>query len=144
MIISLSLNAQLIYQRFGHAFHQIILQIAKLGIYTGLPKSIPKLYHPCCTCIMSKGLRLPFHPNLSTENLDPGTHFHLDLSFFNKVSCQIFNLALIIVDATTSHMFSYPNRSKCLSLILIKTFIQFSLNHGYKISIFWVDEGGDG
>ena len=60
----------------------------KLGIYIATPKSTPKLSHPCCACIIAKGPHLARHPNVSTENLDPGTSFHLDFRFFNKVSCQ--------------------------------------------------------
>ena len=66
MIISLSLNAQFIHQQFLHASQQRILQMAQLGIYTGLPKSIPKLSHTFRICIISKTPRLPCHPNVYT------------------------------------------------------------------------------
>ena len=77
--------------------------MAKLRIYTGLPKPTPKLSHPCLTCIIAKGIQLPRHPNVSTENLDPGTRFHLDFRFFHKVSWQKFTSTLTIVDTTTRH-----------------------------------------
>ena len=66
MTMSRSLNVQFFQQRFGHASHQHIIQMSKLGIYKGLPKSTPKLSHPCCACIISKGTHLPRHPNVST------------------------------------------------------------------------------
>ena len=140
-IVSLSRNfhAQSVHQQFVHPSYQRILQMAKLWIYTGLPKPIPKLSHPCRTCIIAKGPCLPHHPNVSTENIDPGTCFHHDFSYFNKVSCRNFASSLIIVDATTSYLFVYSARSKRLTLQLIKTFIQLSCHLVYKISIFRVD-----
>ena len=84
--------------------------MAKLEIYKGLPKSIPKISHTCCAYIIDNGTHLSHHPNVSTENLDPGTHFHPDFSFFNKVSFQKFTSALTIVDATTKHRFGYTTR----------------------------------
>ena len=85
----------------------------KIGIYKGLPKSTPKLSHPCCARIISKGTRLPRHTNVSTENLDPGTRFYIEFSFLKKVSCENITSALTIVDDTNSHLFGYPTISKC-------------------------------
>ena len=142
MSMSRSLNAQFIHQRYGHASHQRIIQMAKLGIYTGLPKSTLKLSCPCCACILSKRPHLSCHPNLSIENLYTGTCFRLDFSLSNKVSCRKFTSTLTIVDATTMYLFWYSTRSKCPPIQLIKPFIQFSCNHGCKISIFRAGEGG--
>ena len=55
MSMSHNLNAKFIHhQRFEHASHLCILQMSKLGIYTGIPKPILKLalhniypYFPC-------------------------------------------------------------------------------------------------
>ena len=138
-----SLNDQLINQRFGNASHKCILHMAKIGIYTVLPKYIPKLYLPCCSCIISKRTRFPHHTNLSTENLDPGTHFHIEFKFFKKVYCQEISSALTIVDTTTSHLFGYNTISKCTTIQHTMTFIQFYRHHGYNISIFRVDECGE-
>ena len=54
MSMILKLNAQFIHQLFVHASHQLILQMAKLGIYTGPPRSIPKLSHPFRAFIIDK------------------------------------------------------------------------------------------
>ena len=80
------LNPQFIHQSFGHALHQRTIHMEKLGIYTGLPKPIPKISHPCCAYIIAKGIHLTGHPNLTIENLVPGTCFHLYFELFNKVS----------------------------------------------------------
>ena len=136
-------NAQFIHQRFGNSSYQCIVQMAKLLIYTGLSKYIPKLSHPCRSCIISKETRLPRHTNVSTENLDPGTRFHIEFSFLKKVSCQNITSALTIVDATTSHLFGYTTISKRTTIQHTMTFIQFYSHHGYNISIFWVDEYGE-
>ena len=85
-----------------------------------------------------KGPHFPRHPSVSTEKLDPGTHFHLDSRFFNKVSCQNNTSALNIVDATTIHLFGYPTIWKRPPLQLINNFIQFSRQNLYKSSIFRV------
>ena len=112
----------------------------KLGIYIGLPKYTPKLSHSCRKCIISKETRLYRHPNVSTEKLYPGTCFHLEFRFSNKVSCQKITSALTIFDNTTSHLFGYPTRSKRPPIQLINTFIQFSCHNGYKITTFLFDE----
>ena len=142
VIINRSLNAKFIHQLFGHASHHCILQIGKLGIYTVLKKSTPKLSHPCFACVIDKGPRFHRRPNVSIENINTGTHFHLDFIFFNKAYFQEFTSPLTIVDATTSHLFGYTTISKRPPLQLIKTFIQFSLHYDCKSSIFRVDEGG--
>ena len=141
MRIRHTFNVQFIQKRFGHASQQRILQTAKLGIYTGITKSIPKISHPYRTCIIAKGPRLPCHPNVSKENLDPVTHFHIDSRCFNKASFQKLVSSLTIVDANTIQLFGYPTRSKHPPLQPIMTFIQLSFHHGYKRSIFRVDEG---
>ena len=51
--MSNNLSDQLIYHRSGHASHQRIQRMDKVGIYTGLPKSIPKIFHPCHACIFA-------------------------------------------------------------------------------------------
>ena len=117
--------------------------MVKLGIYTALPNSIPKLSHPYRGCLISKRPCLPHHPNVTTENLYPVTHFHLEFIFFNNISCQNITSDLTIVDSTTSNIFEYPNRSKRLPLQIIEIFVQFSRHHGYKISILQVDEGSE-
>ena len=142
MSMSHNINAQFIHQNFVHASHHSILQMSKLGIYSLLPNYIPQLYHPCCACIIAKGLQLSSHPNVSTETLDPRTSFHLDFIFFNKIYCQNITSDPTIVDASTSHLFGYPTRSKRPPLQLIKTFIQLYSYHGYKSSIFRFDECG--
>ena len=118
-----NINYQFIHQCFGYDYLQSILQMAKLGIYTGLPNSIPNLSHPCRACIISKGPHLPHNSNVFTENLDPGNCFNLDLSIFNKVYCPKVASPLTIVDATTSKLFGYPTISNCPPLQIIKTFI---------------------
>ena len=60
--MSHNLYAQFIHQRFVHTSHQSILQMDKLGIYTGLPNSIPKLSYPCRAYIIAKVPRLPLTP----------------------------------------------------------------------------------
>ena len=112
MSMSCSLNTQFIHQNIDHASYKRILHMAKIGIYTGLPKSIPKISHPYHAYIIDKGPYLPLYPKASTESLDPGTCFHLDFSFSNRVSCQNFTSALTIVDDTTTHLFGYTTRSK--------------------------------
>ena len=67
-----------------------ILQMDKLGIYTGIPKSTPKLSHPCCSYPISKVTCLPHQSNVSIEHLDPDTRFHPNFSFFNNFFCQKF------------------------------------------------------
>ena len=143
MSIIQTLNDQFINQHFGRDSHHRIIQMSKLGIYTLLPKYTPKLSHPCCSCIIYKGPRFPKHTNVSKENLDPGTRFHIEFSFFKKVSCQNITSALTIVDATTSHLFGYTTISKRTTIQHTMTFIQFYSHHGYNISIFWVDEYGE-
>ena len=138
-----SLNAQLIHQRFGRDSHHCIIQMYKLGIYTGLPNYITKLSHPCCTCIVYKGYGLPLHPNVSTENLYPGNCFHMDFSFSNRVSSQKFTSEIIIFYATTINIFVYHTRSKQPPLQLIKKFLHLYYHRGYKNSIFQVGEGGE-
>ena len=110
MIMIKNLNPQFIQQSFGHASRQRIIKMAKLGVYTWLPKSIHKISHTYHACIISKGTRLPRHTNVSTENLDPGTRFHLEFSFFNKSSFQKFTSTLTIVDATSNHLFEVLTR----------------------------------
>ena len=61
-----NLNAQFIHLQFGHASHQRILQMSKLGIYTSLQNPIPEISHPFRSCLISKGPRLPCHPNFPT------------------------------------------------------------------------------
>ena len=114
----------------------------KPGIYIGHPNYIPKLSHPCISCIIVKGYRLARHPNVSTEKLDPVNCFHIDFSFFKEVSFKNFTSSINIIDATTSHLFGYTTRSKCPPLQIIQTLIYFSCHHGYKRSIFQVYEGG--
>ena len=104
------LNYSFIHKRFVQASHQRIIQMSKLGIYTGLQKSTRKLSQTFWTCLISKGTHLFCHPNVSTEHIDPCTIFHLELGFFNKVSCQKITSVLTIVDATTRHLFGYPTR----------------------------------
>ena len=141
--MSRSLNAQFIQRRFGRDYHQHVLHMKKLGIYTGLPKYTPKLSHTCQTFYISKGPFLPCHINVSTENLDPGIWFHLEFSFSNKVYLQNVTAAPTIVYATTSHLFGFTFRYKRPPLQLIKKSIQFYLRHGYKRYTFRVDEGGE-
>ena len=143
MSIIRRLNYQLIHQLFDHAFNQNILHMAKLGIHTGLPKSTPKLSHNFHACIIDNWSRLPRHPNVSTVNLYPDNCFHIDFSFFNKVSFWKFTSYLTIVYANTGHLFGYPIRSEGSPLQPINTFIKLSLHHGYRISIFLVNEGGE-
>ena len=140
--MSCNLNAQFTHQRYGHVFHLCIIQMSKLGIYSGQLKSIPNLSHPSCACITSEGPLFTHNLNVSTYNLDPGNNFHPYFIFFNKVSCQKIISALTIVAATTIHLFGYPTRSKHPPLQLIKKFIHFFCNHRYESSIFQVDEGG--
>ena len=137
-----SFNDQFIHQHFFYASHKRILQMTKLGIYTGLTKSIPNPPHLCSSCIISKGTWLARNPNVSTEKLDPGSCFHLESNFFNKTPCQNFASSLTIVDATNIQLFGYPTRSKPPTLQLIHNFINFLLHHGYKRYIFWVDKVG--
>ena len=85
-----NINAQFIHQGFVHASHQRFLQMSKLGIYTGLPKYIPKLSHPCRTCIIPMLSYLSCHINVSTYHLDLGFLFHLEFSIFNKVSIMVY------------------------------------------------------
>ena len=54
--ISRKLNDQFIHNSCLHASHQRILQMAKLGIYTVLPKSIPKLSHLYWACIILRDI----------------------------------------------------------------------------------------
>ena len=66
--------------------------------YQSIPPDSPTLAAPV---LFPNLTRLARHPNISTENLDPGTCFHLGLFFFNKVSCQNFTSSLTIFDAVT-------------------------------------------
>ena len=114
----------------------------KLG-YTQDCQSLPPKYPTLVATVLFPRDRLDRNTNISTEDLYPGTIFHLDLSFFNKVSCRKFTSSLTIVDAITRHLFVYTTISKSAPLQIIKTFIKFSRHHGYKISIFRADEGGE-
>ena len=111
--------------------------------YTHCYQSIPQTIPPLLLLYYLQGARFPQHTNVSTENLDPGTRFHIEFSFFKKVSCQNITSALTIVDATTSHLFGYTTISKRTTIQHTMTFIQFYSHHGYNISIFWVDECGE-
>ena len=106
--MSCNLNAQFNHQRYGHVFHLCIIQMSKLGIYSGQLKSIPNLSHPSCACITSEGPLFTHNLNVSTYNLDPGNNFHPYFSFFNKVSCQKIISALTIVAATTITSLDIP------------------------------------
>ena len=97
----------------------------KLGIYTSLPRSIPKTYHPFCACLIYNSPQIIRHPNFSTKQLDPGTHFHLDFDFSNKISFKKITYDLTIADSTTSQVFGYPKRLKHTPPYLIKNFINF-------------------
>ena len=143
MNTSHNIFAQLIHPRFGHGSHQRFIQMAKLRIYTGLPKYNPKIPHPWCAFLIDKRLCLPRQPNISIEHLDLGTCFHLDFIFFNKVSCKKITSTPTIDGATTIHLFVCTKISKHPQLQLIRILIQFSFHHGYKISILHVYEGGD-
>ena len=121
-----NLNDKFINQRFGHDFHHQIIKTDKLGIYTVIPKSITKLYHPFHSCIISKGHCLSLQPNVYTEKLDPGTHLHLYFRLFNKVSCQKITSDLTIFESTTIHLFGYLTISKHPPLQLIKNTTKLS------------------
>ena len=128
--MSCNLNAQFTHQRYGHVFHLCIIQMSKLGIYSGQLKSIPNLSHPSCACITSEGPLFTHNLNVSTYNLDPGNNFHPYFSFFNKVSCQKIISALTIVTTNTIRLFGYSTRSNRPPLQLTKTFIHFYRHHG--------------
>ena len=83
-------------------------------------------------------LVIPMYP----QKTYPLTRFHIELSFFNKFSCQNIASDLTIVDATTRHLFGYTTISNCPPLQIMKTSIQLSRHHCYKRYIFWVYEGG--
>ena len=72
--MSHSLSAEFIHQRFVHSSHQRIQKVAKLGIHTGLPKSIPKISHHCSACVIyPRYLSFPitwfFPQNISSQAL---------------------------------------------------------------------------
>ena len=121
----------------------VFYKCPNLGYTQDYQNISPQLSHRCCSCIIAKGPRLSLHPNVSTETLDPVTHFYLDFRLFNKFSFQNITADLTIVDASAKHLFEYPTRSKRPPLQLIKTLIQLYCHHGYKSSIFWVDEFGE-
>ena len=89
--MSHNLSAWLIHHLFGHAYCQRILHMAKLGIYTGLPKSIPKISHPLHSYLISK-VHYPAFPVTPFFHRTPWYRQSLPsrLQFFNKISCQKF------------------------------------------------------
>ena len=65
-IMGNNISTQFIHHQFGHAYHQRIQQMIKLGIYTGIPNYIPKLYHLFRAYLISMRPCLTRHPNFST------------------------------------------------------------------------------
>ena len=81
----------------------------KLG-YTQDYKSLtPKFPTIAAPVLLTRDPACPIIP-MFTENLYTGNHFHCDYIFLNKVSCREFTPDLTTIDATTSHLFSYPTR----------------------------------
>ena len=81
-----------IHQIFWNFSHHSILQMDKLGIYTGPSKSIPKLYHPYRAWLIAKGHRLIYHPFFSYNTLIWSLAFVLDSS--SSTSSPVKNLPL--------------------------------------------------
>ena len=52
--------------------------------YTHCYQSIPQTIPPLLLLYYLQGARFPQHTNVSTENLDPGTRFHIEFSFVKK------------------------------------------------------------
>ena len=137
--MSHNLYDQWTHRQFGHASHQRIQQTDILGIYTGIPKSIPKISLPF---LLLSYPAFPvtqfFHRTTWAGHLLP-----YGLRFFNKISCKKLTSTLIVAASTTSYLFVNPKISNHPPLHLIKTFNFFNWHHGYKCSILRVDEVGD-
>ena len=104
-----SLSAKFTHHHFGHASRQRIQQMDKLGILTGIPNSITKIYHHFYSCVISKGPILPCNLIFYRTSLSRHLLTYL-LQFFNKISCQKITPSLIISDSTTRHLFGYPTK----------------------------------
>ena len=88
------------------------------------------------------------YPNLPTNQMFTNNNLIQEL---DSISTSVFQQDLLLKiyhlpqlsDATTSHLFFYPKRSKRPPLQLINNFIQLYLHYGYSWYIFRVDECGD-
>ena len=79
--------------------------MAKLGIFTVLPKNFLQISYTLNGCVITMGLSLPINLNVSIEHMYPGTRFHMDFISFKWLSCRKFSSTFTITDATEINFF---------------------------------------
>ena len=103
-------------------------------VYPQTIPSLSRLYY-CQSTLIGPPSQYIHKKNISRNSLSSWIYI-LQQGILPKVIS-----ALTIFDATTSHIFGCPTRSKFTPLQIIETSIQFSRHNGYRSSILWVDKG---
>ena len=123
-IIIKGLSNKFIHQRFVCASHHTIQNMSKLDIYTGLPKTTPKIQHPYRDCLIAKFPHLSHTLQSQLSILvwalvSTWTSYSSTISLVGK-----FSLDITITDTNISNPFGYPTRSKLPPIYLILMLIK--------------------
>jgi hypothetical protein len=152
------LSAELWHQRLGHPGLTQLDTIANHS--TSIPPNPVSSAHPfrhCKVCSDANPKRYPKGPTILTDDLLPGTRFHIDFGFLRASSAQYkpvkgtlrvitsidgFNAYLLIACAKTRYTFCFLTVSKAPPAEILDAFLT---KHGLKSGARFIrmDQGGD-
>lgn len=130
--------------QYAHRSISILQQMVKAGYIDGVAKSttLADLPFRCPICDAS-GATLKRRGRLEdTSKLPVGTRFHIDFTFWNKVSIRGFHASLTIVEATSRNLWFFPCRHKNPPIDLCLFFFGWLRRHGVPVLQIRCDEDG--
>jgi hypothetical protein len=135
-----------LHLRWGHQHIDRLQAVIDRGIIkvpAGFPKKLSPLDAPCPICKIGGAVRLSRGPVVDTMELPVGTLFHIDFTFFDKVSIRGFTSAIRFVEKTTRRKWSFPGRNKRPPLAILRYFVNHMRALGYSMAFIRVNEAGE-
>ena len=137
-----TLLATYLHRKFGCQSMGAIIEIARKGHITGIPRDIAKYDVTCPLCHISAGTKLPRGNSTDYTDLRKGTVFHIDFAIFNVESFRGFVCALVIVEAKTRKKWGFLGRNRTPPVQELIYFIEHLRSQGYAANVARVDEDG--
>eukprot|EP00957_Ditylum_brightwellii_P004503 342286-Ditylum_brightwellii.AAC.1 len=79
---------------------------------------------------------------MDTSDLKPGNMLHMDITFFDIISCRGFNCSLTIIDAKSRALWGFLSSAKRTLIRIIKYFHHAIQKKGKTVIEIRIDEEG--
>ena len=137
------LSRALIHQRLAHLGDDKLDIMCRKQIMIGLPsKPFPRSNHICSICTAGKFAHPPKGHTMDTSSLQRGELLHIDFGFYDTVSIRGFTSELVIIDAKTRILWTFPSSSKRAPLHILRYFFTMLSKDGVTCKTVRIDEDG--